>query len=108
MDPDDLAAEAEWSDLHGLIALEWDYENKRSKNNLDHFMVIPLGAPEVAHLVDHRLEPQQLHHRGREQRCPKPAGAVKPLRHPISVAHPRSKGPDPRIPIRVGSLNRGP
>jgi hypothetical protein len=35
----------------------WDYENKRSKYNLDHFMVIPLRAPEVAHLVDHRLEP---------------------------------------------------
>jgi hypothetical protein len=28
-----------------------------SKNNLDHLMVIPFGAPEVAHLVDHRLEP---------------------------------------------------
>jgi hypothetical protein len=32
-------------------------KNKRSKNNLDHFMVIPLGAPEVAHLVDHCFEP---------------------------------------------------
>jgi hypothetical protein len=32
-------------------------KNKRSKNNLDHLMVIPLGAPEVADLVDHRLEP---------------------------------------------------
>jgi hypothetical protein len=31
-------------------------KNKRSKNNLDHLMVIPLGAPEVAHLVDHRFE----------------------------------------------------
>jgi hypothetical protein len=31
-------------------------KNKRSKNNLDHFMVIPLGAPEVAHLVDHCFE----------------------------------------------------
>jgi hypothetical protein len=28
-----------------------------SKNNLDHFMVIPFGAPEVAHLVHHGLEP---------------------------------------------------
>jgi hypothetical protein len=28
-----------------------------SKNNLDHFMVIPFCAPEVAHLIDHRLEP---------------------------------------------------
>jgi hypothetical protein len=28
-----------------------------SKNNLDHFMVIPFCAPEVVHLVDHRLEP---------------------------------------------------
>jgi hypothetical protein len=28
-----------------------------SKNNLDHFMVIPLGAPEVADLVDNSLEP---------------------------------------------------
>jgi hypothetical protein len=28
-----------------------------SKNNLDHLMVIPFGAPEVEHLVDHRLEP---------------------------------------------------
>jgi hypothetical protein len=32
-------------------------KNKRSKNNLDHFMVIPLGAPKVAHLVDHCFEP---------------------------------------------------
>jgi hypothetical protein len=32
-------------------------KNEESKNNLDHFMVIPLCAPEVAHLVDHRLEP---------------------------------------------------
>jgi hypothetical protein len=28
-----------------------------SKNNLDHFMVIPFCAPEVAHLVDQGLEP---------------------------------------------------
>jgi hypothetical protein len=28
-----------------------------SKNNLNHLMVIPFGAPEVAHLVNHRLEP---------------------------------------------------
>jgi hypothetical protein len=28
-----------------------------SKNNMDHFMVIPFGAPEVAHLVHHVLEP---------------------------------------------------
>jgi hypothetical protein len=28
-----------------------------SKNNLNHFMVVPFGAPEVAHLVDHHLEP---------------------------------------------------
>jgi hypothetical protein len=28
-----------------------------SKNNLDHFMVVPFGAPEVAHLVHHGLEP---------------------------------------------------
>jgi hypothetical protein len=28
-----------------------------SKNNLDHFMVIPFCAPEVTHLIDHRLEP---------------------------------------------------
>jgi hypothetical protein len=28
-----------------------------SKNNLDHFMVIPFDAPEVAHLVHHCLEP---------------------------------------------------
>jgi hypothetical protein len=28
-----------------------------SKNNLDHLMVIPFGAPEVAHLVHHCLEP---------------------------------------------------
>jgi hypothetical protein len=28
-----------------------------SKNNLDHFMVIPFGALEVAHLVHHGLEP---------------------------------------------------
>jgi hypothetical protein len=28
-----------------------------SKNNLDHLMVIPFGAPEVAHLVDQGLEP---------------------------------------------------
>jgi hypothetical protein len=27
-----------------------------SKNNLDHFMVIPLGALKVAHLVHHSLE----------------------------------------------------
>jgi hypothetical protein len=27
------------------------------KNNLDHFMVIPFCAPEVAHLVHHCLEP---------------------------------------------------
>jgi hypothetical protein len=26
-----------------------------SKNNLDHFMVVPFGAPEVAHLVHHGL-----------------------------------------------------
>jgi hypothetical protein len=32
-------------------------KNKRSKNNLDHFMVISLGAHEVADLVDHCLEP---------------------------------------------------
>jgi hypothetical protein len=32
-------------------------KNKRSKNNLNHFMVIPLGAPEVADLVDHCFEP---------------------------------------------------
>jgi hypothetical protein len=32
-------------------------KNKRSKNNLDHFMVIPLGAPEVADLVDPCFEP---------------------------------------------------
>jgi hypothetical protein len=31
-------------------------KNKRSNNNLDHFMVIPLGVPEVAHLVDHHFE----------------------------------------------------
>jgi hypothetical protein len=31
-------------------------KNKRSKNNLDHFIVIPLGAPEVAQLVDHCFE----------------------------------------------------
>jgi hypothetical protein len=31
-------------------------KNKRSSNNLDHFMVIPLGAPEVADLVHHCLE----------------------------------------------------
>jgi hypothetical protein len=30
---------------------------ERSWNNLDHFMVIPLDAPEVAHLVHHGLEP---------------------------------------------------
>jgi hypothetical protein len=29
---------------------------ERSKNNLDHFMVIPFGAPEVVHLVHHGLE----------------------------------------------------
>jgi hypothetical protein len=28
-----------------------------SKNNLEHLMVIPFGAPEVAHLVHHCLEP---------------------------------------------------
>jgi hypothetical protein len=28
-----------------------------SKNNLEHLMVIPFGAPEVAHLVHHGLEP---------------------------------------------------
>jgi hypothetical protein len=28
-----------------------------SKNNLDQFMVISFGAPEVAHLVDQGLEP---------------------------------------------------
>jgi hypothetical protein len=28
-----------------------------SKNNLDHLIVIPFGAPEVAHLVHHCLEP---------------------------------------------------
>jgi hypothetical protein len=28
-----------------------------SKNNLDHIMVIPFGAPMVAHLVHHCLEP---------------------------------------------------
>jgi hypothetical protein len=28
-----------------------------SKNNLDHLMVISFGAPEVAHLVHHGLEP---------------------------------------------------
>jgi hypothetical protein len=32
-------------------------KDKISKNNLDHFMVIPHGAPEVADLVDRRLEP---------------------------------------------------
>jgi hypothetical protein len=32
-------------------------KNKRSKNNLDHFMVIPLGAPEVANLIHQGLEP---------------------------------------------------
>jgi hypothetical protein len=32
-------------------------KNKRSKNNLDHFMVIPHGALEVADLVDHCFEP---------------------------------------------------
>ena len=26
-------------------------------NNLDHFMVIPFGAPEVAHLIHQGLEP---------------------------------------------------
>jgi hypothetical protein len=31
-------------------------KNKRSNNNLDHFMVITLGAPEVSHLVDHSFE----------------------------------------------------
>ena len=30
---------------------------EESKKNLDHFMVIPFCAPEVAHLIDHRLEP---------------------------------------------------
>jgi hypothetical protein len=29
---------------------------KGSKNNLDHFMVIPFGALEVAHLVHHGFE----------------------------------------------------
>jgi hypothetical protein len=28
-----------------------------SKNNLDHLMVIPFGAPKVVHLVHHCLEP---------------------------------------------------
>jgi hypothetical protein len=32
-------------------------KNKLSKNNLDHFMVIPLGVPEVAYLVHQGLEP---------------------------------------------------
>jgi hypothetical protein len=32
-------------------------KNKGSKNNLDHFMVIPFCAPEVPHLIDHGLEP---------------------------------------------------
>ena len=32
-------------------------KNEGSKNNLDHFMVIPFCAPEVAHLIDHRFEP---------------------------------------------------
>jgi hypothetical protein len=32
-------------------------KNKWSKNNLDHFMVIPFGAPEVAHLVHQGFEP---------------------------------------------------
>jgi hypothetical protein len=32
-------------------------KNEGSKNNLDHFMVIPFCAPEVAHLVHHGLEP---------------------------------------------------
>jgi hypothetical protein len=31
-----------------------------SKNNLDHFMVIPFCAPEVAHLIDQGLEPVVL------------------------------------------------
>jgi hypothetical protein len=31
-------------------------KNKRSKNNLDQFMVIPLGAPEAVQLIDHCLE----------------------------------------------------
>jgi hypothetical protein len=31
-------------------------KDKRSYNNLDHFMVIPFGAPKVVDLVDHRLE----------------------------------------------------
>jgi hypothetical protein len=32
-------------------------KHEGSKNNLDHLMVIPFGAPEVAHLVHHGLEP---------------------------------------------------
>jgi hypothetical protein len=32
-------------------------KNKRSYNNLDHFLVIPLGSPKVADLVHHCLEP---------------------------------------------------
>jgi hypothetical protein len=32
-------------------------KNKRSKSNLDHFMVIPLSAAEVVHLIDHCFEP---------------------------------------------------
>jgi hypothetical protein len=30
---------------------------KGSKNNLDHLMVVPFCAPEVAHLIDQGLEP---------------------------------------------------
>jgi hypothetical protein len=36
-------------------------KNKRSKNNLDHLMVIPLGAPEVVHLIHYYFEPV-VHH----------------------------------------------
>jgi hypothetical protein len=32
-------------------------QHEGSKNNLDHFMVIPFYASEVAHLIDHGLEP---------------------------------------------------
>jgi hypothetical protein len=32
-------------------------KNEGSKNNLDHFMVIPFCAPEVVHLIHHDLEP---------------------------------------------------
>jgi hypothetical protein len=37
--------------LSGITKLEG------SKNNLDHFMVIPFCAPEVAHLIDQGIEP---------------------------------------------------